>query len=888
MKYSSNPAAAWRVNARGLNPRFLAATLALCGVLATGKAAPLQPVIADAARPLPLSAVRLTGGPLKHAQELDAKYLLELEPDRMMAGYRIRAGLEPKAEGYGGWDAVNSRQLTGHIAGHYLSAVSYMYAATGDPRFKERADYLVKEMKEVQDKQGDGYLGALLGTPRGGRGPAGSQLASGSTNAAAGQGTNAAAGRGRGRGQQQAVDGKKLFEALSEGTIQSGGFDLNGMWSPWYVLHKTFAGLRDAYRYTGNQTALDVEIKFAAWAEKILAPLTDAQIQQMLATEFGGMNEVLADLYGDTGDKRWLALSYKFEHQRFMEPLERHEDRLSGQHGNTAIPKAVGAAARYAYEGDAADIIASSYFWDTIVHHHTFASGGNSLVENFPPADQFSDAVTGGGRTCESCNVYNMLKLTRRLFAYRPDAEYADYEERALFNHVLASIDPTDGWTSYMVPIGQGVRQEYERNMTDGGFTCCVGSGMENHALHGYGVYYENGKELWVNFYTPSTATWAVAGVKLDMATDFPEGETAKLTLTVQSPKEFTLALRRPSWAGTNFSVKVNGEALSEPAPVMGRGARFGGAAGAGGGRGRGGRGGVAQTTLPVSTYVDIKRTWKTGDTVEVSLPKSLRLEPTPDNPERVAILWGPLVLAGDLGASGGRGGGGRRGGTPANVPVLVAAGRPVSEWLKPVEGQPGNFRTDGVGRLSANPDAASDVTFMPFYRTHRRTYGVYWELATPEQWQTRANTVTAAERQRRLEAATVALVQPGEMQSERDFNYQSSANRSVEELSGRHGRAGAGWFSFDVPVETSHPMALLVTLNSSSPATGFRVLVDGTRVSASQPGTSPSGFYELEYAVPANLVGGKQKVTVRFEAPEGGEIAPVFGIRMIRADAQR
>jgi DUF1680 family protein len=246
----------------------------------------------------------------------------------------------------------------------------------------------------------------------------------------------------------------------------------------------------------------------------------------MLATEFGGMNEVIADLYGDTGDKRWLALSYKFEHKRFIEPLQRHEDRLSGQHGNTAIPKLLGSAARYAYEGAAGDIIASSFFWDAIVHHHTFATGGNSLVENFPPTDQFSDAVTGGGRTCESCNVYNMLKLTRRLFAYRPDAQYADYQERALFNHVLASIDPTDGWMSYMVPVGQSVRQEYERNMTDGGFTCCTGSGMESHALHGYGIYYENGKNLWVNIYAPSTADWAAQGVKLDMATDLPEGDS--------------------------------------------------------------------------------------------------------------------------------------------------------------------------------------------------------------------------------------------------------------------------------------------------------------------------------------------------------------------------
>ena len=220
--------------------------------------------VPDVARPLPLTAVRVTGGPLKHAQDLDRAYLLKLEPDRMMAYYRKRAGLQPKAEGYPGWDG-DGRNLTGHIAGHYLSAVSLMFAATGDPRFKERADYIVKEMKEVQDKNGDGYLGAVEGL-------------------------------------------REKFNDVANGNIKSSFFDLNGLWSPWYTLHKTYAGLRDAYRFTGNRTALEVEIKFAAWAEKLLSRMTPEQTQHMLNTEFGGMNEVLADLYADTGDKRWLTL----------------------------------------------------------------------------------------------------------------------------------------------------------------------------------------------------------------------------------------------------------------------------------------------------------------------------------------------------------------------------------------------------------------------------------------------------------------------------------------------------------------------------------------------------------------------------------------------------
>src|SRR4029079_10062809 len=452
-----------------------------------------------------LTAVRLTGGPLKHARDLDRAYLLKLEPDRMLAFYRERAGLQKKAEPYGGWDG-DKRNLTGHIAGHYLSAVSLMYAATGDPAFKQRADYIVEELKAVQDKQGDGYVFALM-------------------------------------------DGKKNFQDVSNGIIKSSGFDLNGMWSPWYVLHKTYAGLRDAYRYTGNRTALAIEIRAAQWAESILAKLDDAQRRKMLNTEFGGINEVLADLYADTGDKRWLDLSYHFEYRAVVDPWKEHEDDLNGLHGNATIPKAIGSFVRFLYTGDLNDGFASSFFWDRVVKHHTFASGGHGKDEYFREPDRLSNIIDG--RTAESCNVYNMLKLTRELFAVRPDDEYAEFQERALFNHVLGSIDPNDGSTCYMVPVGQAVRKEYQEMLpsgTDprrqGSFTCCVGTGMESHALHGFGLYYAGSEgsgpqakpKFWGNVYSPSTADWSAQGVKLAMETGFPEGDAAKMTLTLAAP----------------------------------------------------------------------------------------------------------------------------------------------------------------------------------------------------------------------------------------------------------------------------------------------------------------------------------------------------------------
>ena len=760
----------------------------------------ITPAVPVVARPLPLSAVRLTGGPLKHAQDLDADYLLKLEPDRMMAYYRKRAGLEPKAEGYGGWDG-DGRNLTGHIAGHYLSAVSLMYAATGDQRFKERADYIVREMKEVQDKHGDGYLGAL-------------------------------------------ANGKEQFIEVSKGNIRSASFDLNGLWSPWYVLHKTYAGLRDAYRYAGSGAALEVEIKFAAWAEGILSKLDDAQLQKMLNTEFGGMNEVMADLYADTGDKRWLDLSHRFDHHAVLDPLARGQDILPGVHGNTQVPKLQGHLARYLYTGDKSDGDAARFFWDSVVNHHSFATGGHGKDEYFGPPDKLSDRLDG--RTAETCNVYNMIKMTRRLFALQPDVKYAEFHERALFNHILASMDPADGRTCYMVPVGRGVQHEYQGMFQS--FTCCVGSGMESHALHGDGLYYESGDKLWVNLYAPSTARWEAAGVDLTTETDFPEGESASLKFTLKAPKQFTLALRRPSWAGDGFTVKVNGQPVKTPAGP--------------------------------GSYVELKRKWKSGDTVALRLPKTLRLEPTADNARVAAIMWGPLALAGDLGPEPERGG--RRAGQSVNIPALVAAERPLTDWLKPVSGKPGNFRSDGVGR-------EQDVELMPFYRLHRRIYSVYWDLFTPAEWEKKAAELAAErERQRKREAATVSFAQPGETESERDFNQQGeeTAPRVIE---GRRGRGAKKWFSLDMPVDAARPMALFITYPGEEQQTRtLEILVDGSRVGEQaierhRPGSPTKSVFDVEYAIPADLTRGKQKVTVRFQAKGGNETATVLGVRLIR-----
>lgn len=746
--------------------------------------------------PLPLEDVRLTGGPLKQAQDKDAEYLLHLEPDRMLAFLRKRAGLEPKAKGYDGWDG-DGRNLTGHICGHYLSAVSIMFAATGDSRFKERVDYIVDQLEEVQKKNGNGYLGALEG-------------------------------------------GQEMFAQVAKGDIRSGGFDLNGQWAPFYTLHKMYAGLRDAYRFTGNKKALQLEIGFAAWCENILKDLNSDQIQKMLNTEFGGMNEVFVDLYKDTSDDRWLKMSYRFEHNLILDPLKARKDELAGKHGNTQVPKVQGSLARYFSTGDEKDYTAASFFWERVALHHSYATGGHGKDEYFGEPDKLNDRVDG--RTCETCNVYNMLKMTRRLFMLKPDAVYADFHERALYNHILSSISLNTGQTCYMVPVGRGVQREYGDMLHS--FTCCVGSGMESHALHGDGIYYFSSDQLIVTIFADSKALWKANKVTLEQKTDFPLGERVQFTFTMDTPKTFTFTFRKPKWVGDGFGVKINGH---------------------------------AETADVTHHWLNMKRTWKNGDVVEVTLPKTLRLEATPDNPNRAAIMWGPLVMAGDLGEENNF-----ESWKPGAVPVMVTDNKlAVGDWLKPVTREAGGtFTTAGVGHKK-------DVIFKPFYLLQHRTYGIYWDFFTKAEWKVQEEHYVAEQkRMAKLVAATVGFAQPGEMQPERDYNQQGEETW-VDRVAGRACRRGKKWFSFDMPVDEKDPMTLIVTYYKDEwRKRTFTISADGAKLGDQViPGREGLKFFDVSYTLPPELVKGKKKVTVRFEATGGSEIGAVFGIRTYRSN---
>jgi len=631
---------------------------------------------------------------------------------------------------------------------------------------------------------------------------------------------------------------------VAEGDIRSQGFDLNGLWVPWYTQHKVFAGLLDAYRYCRNDKALAVARKLGDWVGDVVAKLNDQQMQKMLACEHGGMNEVLVELYAITGDEKYLKLSRRFHHKAVLDPLASREDRLPGLHGNTQIPKVIGVARRYDVTADAADRTIAEFFWDRVVHHHSYVIGGHGEHEHFGPADKLNDRLSS--ETCETCNTYNMLKLTRHLFAWHATAEYADYYERALYNHILASQDPNSGMMCYFVPLKAGEHKRYSNPFDS--FTCCHGTGMENHAKYGDSIYFHDDAGLFVNLFIPSELTWKAKGLKVRQETNFPVEDTTTLTLTCDKPVKLAIRIRCPGWATGPLAVKINGKT-------------------------------TRLKTTPGS-YAAINRKWRNGDKIEVRIPMGLHLEAMPDNPRRAAILYGPVVLAGDLGPI-------EKNASDSAVvgdydlTVLVTGDKPLQDWLVRMEDRPLGFETYNVGR-------PHDVALTPFYEMHHRRYGVYWDFVTVEQWEKRyADFLVELKRLRELKARTIDILRIGEMQPERDHSV-TGEKTSPGEYNGRKLRhaTDGGWFSFEMAVEPDEPTELLCTFwgSEQGPRT-FDIVVDGTKIATqSLHNDRPNEFFDIAYPIPAELTKGKQKVTVKLQAHPGNFAGGLFGCRTVKA----
>ena len=515
-----------------------------------------------ATEPFPLSAVRLLDGPLRERQDIHAQYLRALSPDRLLAPFHTQAGLPPLAERYGGWE---SRDISGHSLGHYLSALCHLHAATGETWILPRIDHIVAELAACQAANADGYVLPV---------------------------------------------NKPAFAALREGRIEATPFSLNGVWVPFYTLHKLLAGLRDAHRLAGSTAALAVARGVADWLADVLAPLNPAQVQEMLRTEHGGMNEVFADLAEDTGDASYLAMASRFfHHETVLAPMFRGEDRLDGLHGNTQIPKVVGLAREYELTGEQTYRVAATSFWDHVVNNRSFATGGHGESEHFFPIDQFAQHLTPN--TCETCNTYNLLKLTGRLFAWEPRAGHMDFVERATINHLAANIGQKPGEFGYFLGLGSVGVKVFSTPYDS--WWCCVGTGLENPARYGELIYHHAAATLWVNQYFASTLDWPEQGVRLTQETRFPESDTVRLTFTCARPTTFALKLRHPAWC-TQPELTLN------DVPVM--------------------------TDSSPSSYFTLTREWCDGDTLELRLPMTLRAEPLPVGASQAKPASGELGVS--------------------------------------------------------------------------------------------------------------------------------------------------------------------------------------------------------------------------------------------------
>lgn len=741
-----------------------------------------------AVAPFSLSDVKITGGPFATAGKAAAEYLLKVDSDRLLHSFRIHSGLKAKGKIYGGWEDSG---LAGHSLGHYLSACAQEYATSGDARFKQRVDYIVAELVACQRSRPDGYIAAM-------------------------------------------PDGDRMWAEVKKGEIRSRGFDLNGLWSPWYTHHKVFAGLIDAYLIAKNKDALGVAEKFGDWAIEETKALTPDQWQQMLGTEYGGMNDSLAELYALTGKEKFLDLARKFYDKRVLDPLAAGKDELAGKHSNTQIPKIIGLARLYELTGDEKDKKTSEYFWERVVNHHTYAIGGNSDHEYLGVPDKLSDRLSTN--TCESCNTYNMLKLTRHLFEWAPNVAYSDYYERAHLNHMLASQNPKDGMMTYFMPLMSGGHRDYSDEYNN--WTCCHGSGMETHTKHADSVYFHAGKEkLYVTQFIPTELNWKQAGVTLRQDTDFPNSGKVKLTLGGKSAK-FQLILRHPSWAGA-FDINVNG---------------------------------TKTVTSKEPGFVTLERTWKKGDTVEFELPMKLRTEAMPDNAKRVALLYGPVVLAADLGPAKGE---------MPRTPVLVTGDRPVSEWLEPVPGAPLQFRTKGTGR-------PTELTFKPFYSLHEGRYATYFDEFTDAEWKAEEAAYRAEEeRLRDLDARTLDIMRIGEMQPERDHNLKAEKT-DVRDANGRGFRTPmtGGWVEFDMKVDPEKATELVMTYWGNERLNPeFEILIDGQKLATETLSKHPiNKFFDLTYAVPSEMTKGKSKVVVKVQAVGNKWAGSLAGARTVKA----
>lgn len=778
----------------------LITSLFLFCFLFTGKAQTQQEVSY-----FPLQDVKLLESPFLQAQQTDLHYIMAMEPDRLLAPFLREAGLTPKAPSYTNWENTG---LDGHIGGHYISALSMMYAATGDTAIYNRLNYMLNELHRAQQAVGTGFIG---GTP----------------------------------GSLQ------LWKEIKAGNIRAGGFDLNGKWVPLYNIHKTYAGLRDAYLYAGSDLARQMLVALTDWMIDITAGLTDQQMQDMLRSEHGGLNETFADVAEITGDKKYLELARRFSHKVILDPLVKDEDRLTGMHANTQIPKVIGYKRIADLAQDQNWDHAAHFFWNTVVNHRSVCIGGNSVREHFHPADNFT-SMLNDVQGPETCNTYNMLRLTKMLYQTSPDIRFADYYERALYNHILASQQPTKGGFVYFTPMRPGHYRVYSQPETS--MWCCVGSGLENHTKYGEFIYAHTKDTLYVNLFIPSRLTWKDKKITLIQETRFPDEEQIRFRVEKSKKKAFSLKLRYPSWA-KGASVSVNGK--------------------------------VQETNAQPGEYLTIHRKWKAGDEITLNMPMQVALEQIPDRENFYAFMYGPIVLASPTGTENMDGlyADDSRGGHIAHgkqismqeIPMLVGSAASLPQSLQKINDDLVAFTYTG----SVYPAQKEALKLIPFFRLHDSRYAVYFHQVTEAEVESIRKEVALSERKAmELANQTVDLIFPGEQQPESDHGilYEQAETGINKD---RHFRRAKGWFSYNLKVK-EEASQLMITVQKED-YTKVAILLNNEKLIISPTISKPDkeGFITICYSLSQKLSTGSYPI--RF-SPDGTEWTPaIYEVRLLK-----
>ena len=761
----------------------------------------------------PLGDVTLLDGPLKKARDLNIQVLLKYDNDRLLAPFLKEAGLTPKGELYPNWAG-----LDGHVGGHYLTALA-MNAATGSEACRERMEYWISELQRCADANaknhpewGKGYVGGVPGSDR-------------------------------------------IWSNYKKGNFGP----YSGAWVPYYNLHKMYAGLRDCWVYCGNEQAKKLFLDFCDWAIDLTSGLTDEQVERTLHTEHGGMNEVLADAYAITGDKKYLDVAKRFSHKRLLLPLEQRQDCLDNMHANTQVPKVVGFERISELSGDEAYHNAASFFWDIVTGERTLAFGGNSRREHFPSKEACKDFVEDIDGP-ETCNTNNMLKLSEELHRRNPEARYADFYELATFNHILSSQHPEHGGYVYFT----SARPRHYRNYSapNEAMWCCVGTGMENHGKYGQFVYTKIQDNLFVNLFAATQLNWKERGIVVRQETQFPYAETSRISIA-EGKGQFTLQVRYPAWVKPGeFVVKVNGQPVSI-------------------------------VTGP-SSYVAISRKWKKGDVVDITFPMHNSVKYLPNLPQYIALMHGPIMLAMKTGTEDlvrliaddsrfGQLAVGKK--LPVDqAPILINNNlEDIANQLHPIAGKPLHFT------LTTRMENEIRNELMPFFELHDSRYMMYWLALSENSYKGYLDNLAKREQERQaLEDRTVDKVQPGEQQPESD-HFMETDRSNVGNTNDVFYRDASDGHYFSYLLQTGGQTELSLRLKywgvGEWKSHEFDILVDDVVVtSVNNTGKYRISEFKYEtYPIPAELLKGKKQVRVKFQAKPRKQIGEIYEVRLVK-----